>query len=462
MKYLITAAAFLVSSHTLAESHFELTSTDRVKLGLTVFNGNFAVLEDRRRVVLPTKGIRLEFADVARTIQPQTVTLQSSRPGGFLADQQNYRYDLLNRKSLLERFVGRKVRYARSLLEDGTYEKVLREGILLSINPEIVMFGDVIEIEPEGTISLPSLPSDLRTSPTLVFQGRNGHEGAQELSVRYHADSIGWEADYTLTLADKGLLNGWVTVSNRSGSDLAVDDLSLIAGEVRRRSPVQVPEQRAMMADMSAEQSVVPRAVSGGDYHRYEFGGPVNLVKNDLTQLSLTKADGIRVSKSHRLVSNVQRYAADGAEHRSPAIVLSFDNSRRNNLAVPLPAGTVRVFEKDATTETFIGEAWIDHTAAGGEIELEIGRAFNLSARRVQESFRRLGDRMAEVTYTITISNAGNKPATVRLEEKLFGDWEVVKQSRKGKRIDARTLAFEQPVPAIGESVLSYSVRLGW
>ena len=142
-------------------SEFELGIEGRTNLALTVFNSNVAVIRDQREVVLPRGEIELEFTDVARTILPPTVSINSAASRGFVAAQQNYRFDLLNPLSLLERFVGRKVKYSRFLLKDEGYEKVLREGILLSINPEIVKFGDIIEVGPEGTISLPYIPTTL-------------------------------------------------------------------------------------------------------------------------------------------------------------------------------------------------------------------------------------------------------------------------------------------------------------
>ena len=190
----------VLSTGIATASQFELGVESRTRLALTVFNSNLTVVRDQREVVLPTGEIELEFTDVARTILPPTVSISSAASQGFSANQQNYRFDLLNPNSLLERFVGRKVKYSKFLLQEKGYEKILREGILLSINPEIVKFGDVIEISPEWTISLPYIPDDLNTSPTLVFKGENQKSGKQELTVRYHAAGVGWEADYALTL----------------------------------------------------------------------------------------------------------------------------------------------------------------------------------------------------------------------------------------------------------------------
>ena len=91
-------------------SQFELGVEGRTRMALTVFNSNLIVFRDQREVVLPTGAIELEFTDVARTILPPSVSISSAASMGFSANQQNYRFDLLNPNSLLERFVGSKVK----------------------------------------------------------------------------------------------------------------------------------------------------------------------------------------------------------------------------------------------------------------------------------------------------------------------------------------------------------------
>jgi hypothetical protein len=127
--------AFLLAP-LVAQAKVEITADARQELEMSIYNQNFAVIRDARSVEIGKGEAVLEFRDIPRTIMPQSVTLESDDSRGFVAAQQNYRYDLLNRQSLLERYLGRKVKYSRMILEeDNTYEKVLREGILLSINP---------------------------------------------------------------------------------------------------------------------------------------------------------------------------------------------------------------------------------------------------------------------------------------------------------------------------------------
>ncbi|MBL6691007.1 MAG: DUF4139 domain-containing protein [Pseudomonadales bacterium] len=463
-RFLITFLTCLVSLYasSVFAAHFELDVGHRISLGLTVYNNDLAVIDDRRSYDLPQGDLELHFADVAMTVLPPTVSLHSEKRG-FQAIQQNYRFDLLNRQTLLERFVGRKLKYSRFLLREHGYEKVLREGILLSLNPEIVQFGDVIEVEPEGTISLPYLPEGLQTSPALVFRGANEKNGTQEISVRYHASGMSWEADYALTLGSKAELDGWVTLRNQSGTDFEVQNLRLVAGElnrVPRHTPVMMQE-RAYAMDASASVPMMKQSPVG-DYHAYDFPGQVTLKKNDTTQLRLIQAEGITFDRVYKVTGIATNYGNQSRQEVSPEVWISFGNAKGNKLDEPLPAGNIRVYENRDGGETFIGENRVAHTRAGGEVDVMIGRAFDLSATRKQTTFRRLGDRSVQVAYEIEVANSKKTSETVILEEKMSGDWEVVNQSQKGSRTDSTTYEFKLKVPAGGRASVSYEVRINY
>lgn len=449
-------------------SQVELGVADRTHLALTVYNSNLVVVRDQREVVLPAGGIELEFTGVAQTILPSTVSISAATSGGFSAKQQNYRFDLLSPNSLLERFVGSKISYSNFLIQEKGYEKILREGILLSINPEIVKFGDAIEIAPAGTISLPYTADELNTSPTLVFKGENQQSGKQNLAVRYHAAGIGWEADYALTLGKEASLSGWVTIRNQSSSDFAVDELVLVAGDVNQNpgGVKMMPEMQRMSSTVSFD-SASPVLSNSGDYHAYRFPGEVELLKNDVTQLKLISAEGIKYEKSYRLASVVQQYGRQAAQESSPAVWITIRGSGENGLKKPLPAGNIRVYEQGDSSESLIGEAFIGegrigHTAVGKKVDIRVGRAFDVSVNRIQTSFQRFGEREANAGYRLKVTNDKLEPIVVSLEEQLAGDWTIVSESQEGTKRDSMTYVFELTVPAKGSAELDYSARFRW
>ncbi len=445
-----------------AEDVPQVGKNDRVSSALTVYNNDFGVVFDTRRITLDEAAVSLEVVDLVRSLQPESVTLRSNQARGFAATVQTFRFDLLDRQALLDRFVGRKIKYSRTLLEGGQFENLLREGVLLSINPEIVRFGDVVEIEPEGTISLPSLPADLTTIPTLIFQGENNYQGTQDLTLRYLAEGLSWQADYTLALGDKANLEGWVTVNNDSGSAINIDSLTLVAGDVAREQHRGMPMLRAQAPEMSADSLSHVESRSIGDFHQYVIDAPVALHKNDQTQLKLMEAPDIDLVKTYRLKSKVQPFSVGGVERSAPEILLSFLNNERNQLGRPLPAGTVRVFDRSRSPETFIGEARIGHRPVGTDVELVTGRAFDISVKRSQTDFRRINDRRVEVTYELRVANASGRRVTVELEELMPGEWQLLEASDVSERRPGNRLVFTKSVSAESEALLSYRVRLGW
>jgi len=128
---------------------------------------------------------------------------------------------------------------------------------------------------------------------------------------------------------------------------------------------------------------------------------------------------------------------------------------------VPLPAGRVRMFDgKD-----FLGEADIGHTAANEDVALTIGNTFDLNAERTREDFKldRDGRTMTE-TIGVTLKNAKASAATVRVTERLsrWTDWEILTSSVPFEKRNSQTVSFDVPVPADGETKLSYTVRYRW
>ena len=452
------------STAALDEGQFELDSKSRTGLAMTIFNNDLAVVRDRRDAVLPKGQMELEITDIAMTLVHSTVSMTSSEKNGFVAVRQNYRFDLLNRQSMLERFLGRKLKYSRFVLEGTTFEKILREGILLSINPEIVKFGDVIEVEPEGTISLPYIPDDLKTTPTLVFKGANDWPRRQTLNIRYHTTGVEWTADYALTVSDEtGHLDGWVTIKNYTAYDFDIDQLRLVAGDLN--TVVSQPRQGPEMARMSMLDSAAPAGMPSqavGESHAYSVPGTVRLLKNDMTQLRMLAASDINIVKSYRLQSSAQQYGNQAVEERRPSTWIAFDNNKKNHLNIPIAAGRVRVYEADKDVETFVGGGVIDHKAAGEKIELELGRTFDLTSRRTQTGYRRLGERAAEVSYRIELMSAKKSDSVVNVREQFSGDWELVKESQRGRKLNGSTYEFDVKVPAGGKTSVDYEVRFQW
>jgi hypothetical protein len=141
-------------------------------------------------------------------------------------------------------------------------------------------------------------------------------------------------------------------------------------------------------------------------------------------------------------------------------------NSTANHLGMPLPAGRIRLYRRDADGQMeFIGEGTITHTPAEETVKVPIGNAFDVTGERKQTDFHT--DQRAHTTdetYEITVKNQKTTPVNVAVVEHMnrAQNWEITEQSTKFTKRDSTTLEFPIAVPAAGETKVTYSVRYTW
>src|SRR5204862_6613600 len=123
-------------------------------------------------------------------------------------------------------------------------------------------------------IRFPELPDTLYSRPTLIWTVQNDGAERHRIEASYLANRLAWNADYVLTVGrdDKAAdLNGWVTMTNNSGTAFKNAKLQLVAGDLNR-----VRQQLNKMADMAApaaaraEERMAQESFS--DYHLYTLG----------------------------------------------------------------------------------------------------------------------------------------------------------------------------------------------
>ena len=436
---------------------------DRVGLSVVAYQGAAAQVSDVRELDLPRGEVVIEARGFALGIDPESVVLVDAERLQMHA--QRYRYDLLNRQSLLRRFIGQKIKYSRHIQRDGLQEKVLREGTLLAVAPEIVRFGDEIEIEPEGTISLPYVPDSLRTTPTLEWSVDNRRAGRQKLTTRYLAAGLDWRADYVIELdgsAEIMDLTAGVTLTNGIGMRLEGARMTVIAGDVARVQPVRSPVAVRAFA-MREDGASARTAQSLSEYYRYSFDSPVDLANDEIVQLPLLKRERLRYERvlvANRVVG-VQQVTRAVSER--PEIEIRFRNEKRNQLGVPLPSGVVRVYQPGNDGEViFLGASRLENLRENDEAVIRIGRAYDVVIERVQKRFRRQGTRQVELTWEIAISNRKDERQAVILRDVFPQGFRMLETSAEGEAIDSQTYEWQVVVPANDTFRLSYVAGISW
>src|SRR5262245_32773044 len=213
---------------------------DQVELAVTVYNSEIALVRDVRTLKLPRGVFDLRFMDIAATVNPATVHFRSlTEPSRVSVLEQNYEYDLLEPDKLLKKYVGRDVTLIRNRQVNGSTQEEEVTAHLLSYNGQPVwrVGSEIVTGLHADHIRFPELPDSLFTRPTLIWTLDNGGAGRHRVEAAYLAGKLSWVADYVLTVArdDKaGDIDGWVTLTNGSGTVLRSAKLQLVAGDVNR------------------------------------------------------------------------------------------------------------------------------------------------------------------------------------------------------------------------------------
>ena len=206
---------------------------------------------------------------------------------------------------------------------------------------------------------------------------------------------------------------------------------------------------------------------SFSEYHLYSLARRTSVEDKETKQISLLEGSGLPVEKL--FVVNGQSFYYHNAQNpgapiKDPVQVLyKFKNEEKAGLGIPLPAGNLRVYQKDSKGGVlFIGEDRIDHTPKDEFVTVKIGNAFDVVAERKQTDYKSISNRVWQMEFEITIRNHKDTPVTVQVNEPIGGDWEMLNSTYKYTKTAAFAAQFDVPVKANGESVLKYRVQAKW
>ncbi|HID45439.1 MAG TPA: DUF4139 domain-containing protein [Chromatiaceae bacterium] len=444
---------------------------DQTGLAITIYNSNLALIKDKRRINLSAGISDLAIRGVSARMRPETALLRNiDHPEGLQVREQNFNFDLLTPEKMLEKYVGQTVEIIR--MNPATGKETREAATILSTNSGVVAkIGGRIETNPEGRYVFPSIPANLRDKPTLVTQLINKTTGSQELELSYLSQGLGWKADYVAELnsTDDSLdLAGWVTLTNDSGATYPKAKLQLIAGDVnqvqeqinyRRKAPAM-----AMMSD-AAPAPMAEEALF--EYHLYTLAHPTTIADKQTKQVSLLNASRIPVTKELVFRGNDYYYRSvyrSLGEKLKAAVYIKFQNKEASGMGMPLPKGIVRVYKRDSSGNAqFVGEDRVDHTPKNEEISLRLGEAFDVTAKKTQVNYKKANyghpySFAAESTYRMELKNAKDQPIKVKVQEPIPGDWKILRESSKHKKISSGVAEWQIDIPAEGATLLEYKV----
>ena len=443
------------------------SQTAQGDVSVTIYNNNRALVEDKRLLDLPAGRSRQEFRDVSAQIEPATVTLNGR---GIGIVEQNFDFDLLSPAALMQKAVGQTVTLVRT--NPGTGAETRERARILAVNGGVVMqIGDRIEVLRDDGIParviFDKVPETLRPRPTLSVTVNADGGGRRPVTLTYLTPGLGWAADY-VALFDEANgrmdVQGWITLTNNSGTPYVNASTLLVAGAVGQpggyhvdpygrgyQPPPPPPPPPDGMYRPGTETAPRERL---GDFYLYPLPERTTIADKQTKQVSFLDVQGTPAARGYEYRNG---WLATADQAQSAHSVLRFSSSRQSGLGDALPAGIMRVYQRDARgNPQFVGEHRIGHTPMGSDIGLATGMAFDVKVQPIVEERTRLSSNRWRTRMRYELTNASPKSVTVDLVQSgLFGDTRIVDQSMKSERLSADDARWRVTVPANGRATVT-------
>ena len=482
--------AALLATGVFAQGVPDPDATAQGDVSLTIYNNDLALVQDVRQIAIVQGKSRIEFPDVSARIQPETLSFASANTTII---EQNFDYDLLTPEKLMEKAVGQTVTLLRTNPATGA-ETRERAKVLSVAGGTVIQIGDRIEVLRDDGLPVrvifDRVPANLRARPTLSVNLESTRPGTRPVNLRYLTGGLGWSADY-VALYNEGAgtidMQGWVTLTNTTGTTFHKADTVLVAGNPNGGGNGYGYNQRGMTR-AGTEASDRERL---GDFYLYPISGRTTVANNQTKQVSFLDVQSVPARKIYSASAYFQQ---NDQEPRNVESRIAFSTSRDQGLGDALPAGTVRFYQRDREgTPQLIGEKGIDHTPMGSDLSLVTGDAFDItikaevekretitSAEWEKSARYRVTDGSETRTITIerpktyyrttmryTLTNAKAAPVEVELTQSGLSrswwsdDFRVTSEDIKGKQLNADQRRYKIPVPAEGERVIrvTYETR---
>ena len=459
-------------------------------VAITIYNSNLALVQDVRQLAIAQGKSRVEFPDVSAQIRPQTLSFAAANTTII---EQNFDYDLLTPSKLMEKAIGQTVTLLRTNPATGT-ETRERAKVLSVAGGTVIQIGDRIEVLRDDGLPVrvifDRVPPGLRARPTLSVNLDSSRGGTRPVQLRYLTGGLGWSADYVALYNESAGtidMQGWVTLTNNTGTTFHNADTVLVAGDPNGGSRGGYRDRGLVRAGTEAASRE-----RLGDFYLYPISGRTTIANAQTKQVSFLDVQAVPAKK---IYSREIYFRQNDEQPGNVESRIAFSTSKAQGLGDALPAGTVRFYQRDREgTPQFIGEKGIGHTPMGSDLSLVTGEAFDITVKAEVESretitaadweksarWRVVKDGVVveegtlerpktfyRTTMRYTLTNAKPEAVEVQLTQTGLGnnwwsdDYRITSEDIPGEQLNADRRRYTVPVPAEGERVIrvTYETR---
>lgn len=474
----------------------------------------FALISETRRFTLPAGESVIRFEGVAGGIIPASAIVRGLPAG---VGEKNLDARLLSAGTLIDAALGRRVHIRRTNERTG---KVVEQDAVIRSGPDGIVLQTAQGFEALRCTGLPEtllfdqVPEGLTDKPTLAVATRADRAQTVTATLSYLATDFDWRANYVVQMAPDGRsldLFAWLTLANGNDESFPDARTAAVAGQLNRDEEAdqgsdppaapqialrcwpqgrthEIPEisppappPPAPLSVLDSEQivvtgsriphenleSVTPVTVVSaeqeelGDLKLYRIPIPVTVAAHAQKQIALLSRERVPVERVYSLDFD----AARALDEPTPArAVLRTDNVKAKNLGLPLPAGSVAVFEPVGGENVLAGEGRIWDYAVGERVEIDAGDAPGIRVMARQVDPKPDQERAYEWwearkrRFEVEVGNDRPIPVTVEIVLRVFDRDRLTHPSRKLGLKDGRHL-WRVEVPANGRLTLGYTIE---
>jgi len=466
--------------------------------------GGYVLVSETRTVDLPAGTSEIRFEGVADTLIPASVII-----GGLPRQpaEKNYDARLLSPGALVDANLGRQVHIKRT---DRATGKVTESEAIIRSGPNGIVLQTPAGVEAlsctglSETLVYNQVPEGLSDKPTLSIRASAEQPTRATVRLSYLATQFDWQANYIASLEPDGRtldLFAWLTLANGNDMSFPSAQAQAVAGKPNREEdsnedaaqtaspgvnlqcwpagttsdvnsipppppppPPAAPERDAesivvtgsrLQEVMMAPVAVMAQQEELGDLKLYRIPEPVTVAANAQKQVALLAKERVPYDRIYAISLGA---TDEQQEPRSVAIKIRMKNVKERGLGLPLPSGSVAVFEPVAGRPMLAGEPRMADTATGEDVELEVGESPDVTyTQTLVGAVERQDPVPWPRKYRIDLANARSAPVNVEVEFRLYGDDRLINPSRKLGMKNGRNL-WRAVVPANSRLSLSYTV----
>jgi hypothetical protein len=375
------------------------------------------MVNDIREVNLKQKGKQdLVYEGIASSVIFESIIPTFSKP--TILYSQNYKYDILSLDKLLDKNINKIVKYR---VYTSQFKYKTKSAILLSKNPIILKTkNEIISNVQQSDIVFDKIPSDLLTKPSLIWE-TSSKAGNQDIKLNYLTQGISWKSDYVLNLDDTNTLTAWISITNNSGTAYKNANIYCMAGDVKTSKPKPIRRMYKNIVTMEAASAPMVTQKEFAGYHLYKIPFKQSLNNNQKKQISFLNIPNIKINEYASIADNMYMHKFSNINFKKFNHNISFENKLSNNMGIPLPKGTIRVYKKDGDISHFIGQDNINHTPKNEKVYITIGKYFDLTQKITQLDFKKTKSSVMS-KYKRAIKNNSNKIQIIKIQETNYSN----------------------------------------